>query len=469
MSLPTPTVDSKPSQGADLVIIGGGQAATPLALRFAAARKRVVLIERSALGGTCINTGCTPTKTMIASARAAHVARTCARLGVHAGSVAVSLAEVVARKDALVERWRKGIAERMAAAGVQVVRGHGRFVGDRQIEVDGERYRAPIVVLDVGARASVPPLAGVEGVPWLDNESVMRLRELPEHLIVLGGGYIGCEMSQMFRRFGAAVTIVHGGEHLLSREDADVAAAIQGVLRNEGITLRLGHAGKSVSRDGSRIVVRLADGSDVSGTHLLLALGRRPNTDDLGCEAAGVKVDARGAIVADDFYRTGAPGVYAVGDVLGGPQFTHTAWDDHRRLFDQLMSPDRPPLRRSDRIVPYTVFTDPQVACAGLNETRARARDVPYELATMPFADIARAIEVDETAGMMKILVDPRSEKILGVSLVGAEAGELLHIFVPLIQAGTTARPIVDAEFVHPTFAEGVQSLVMKLARYALS
>ena len=456
-------------QEADFIVVGAGQAGVPLAQRFAAAGRRVVLVERKLLGGTCINTGCTPSKTMIASARAAYVARTSARLGVRAEHVRVSLAEIVDRKNAVTGRSRAHIAERLSAAGVRVVHGHGRFAGDRVIEVDGEQYRAPIVVLDVGARAAVPPLPGIEEVPWLDNGALMNLRVLPRHLVVIGGGYVGCEMSQMFRRFGAAVTIVHAGKHLLSREDADIAAPIEGAFRDEGIVLRLESSTVRVSRSGAGIAVHLADGSEVAGTHLLVAVGRRPNTDDLGCDAGDVKLDARGWIVADEYYQTSAPGVYAVGDVLGGPQFTHTSWDDHRRLFDALTSPAAPRPRRTDRIIPYAVFTDPQVACAGLNEQGAQARGVPYEIARMPFADIARATEVDETAGTMKLLVDPASEKILGVSMVGAEVGELLHVFLPLMQAGLTARPIVDAEFVHPTFSEGVQSLVMTLRRYALS
>jgi pyruvate/2-oxoglutarate dehydrogenase complex dihydrolipoamide dehydrogenase (E3) component len=276
-------------------------------------------------------------------------------------------------------------------------------------------------------------------------------------------------MGQMFRRFGAAVTIVHAGKHLLSREDPDLAAPIERVFRDEGITLKLGHRCSNMARTSEGVVVSNGDGTKISGTHLLVALGRRPNTDDLGCEAGGVKLDARGYVVADDFYQTSAAGVYAVGDVIGGPQFTHTSWDDHRLLFEQLTAPDRPRRRRSARIIPYTVFTDPELAGVGINESQARARGIPHEVATMPFADVARAVEVDETAGTMKLIIDPTSEKILGASLVGAQAGELLHVFIPLMQAGMTARPIVDAEFVHPTFAEGVQSLVMTLKRYALS
>jgi pyruvate/2-oxoglutarate dehydrogenase complex dihydrolipoamide dehydrogenase (E3) component len=454
----------------DVIIVGSGQAGTPLATRFAAAGKNVVLFERGELGGTCTNTGCTPTKTMIASARAAHVAHTAATLGVHCGPVTVDLGAVVSRKDAIVRRWREGVAARFARAGgrLQVIREQARFVAERTLEAAGERHRAPVIVLDVGARADVPPLKGLNGISWLDNRTALDLRQLPRRLLVLGGGYIGCEMGQMFRRFGAEVTIVHHGEHVLSREDSDVAAALEQVFRDEGIELMLRSTAVEAGTDGGEIVVTLSNGDRVRGSHLLVALGRRPNTDDLGCEAGGIRLDARGSVVADDFYATSSPGVFAVGDVLGGPQFTHTSWDDHRLLFELLTNPGSTRRGRKDRLVPYTVFTDPQLAAVGLNERAARSRGVHYEMATMPFGDIARAIEVDETAGTMKVLVDPASEQILGASLVGEEAGELLHVFVVLMQARATARAMVDAEFVHPTFAEGLQSLVMRLPRYAL-
>ncbi len=454
----------------DVILIGSGQAATPLATRFAAAGKRVVLFERGELGGTCVNTGCTPTKTMIASARAAHVARTSERLGVKCDGVAVDLEEIVERKDAILRRWRESISKRFAAAGdrLRVVRSHARFVGERTVEAAGDRHRAPLVVIDVGARAAVPELQGLDTVDWLDNERILALRRVPRRLLVLGGGYVGCEMAQMFRRFGAEVVIVHDGEHLLSREDDDVARSLEDVFRAERIDLVLRARAKDVRHEDGQIAMALEDGSVVRGSHLLVAVGRSPNTDGLGCDAAGIRLDPRGHIEADEYYATSAPGVYAVGDVLGGPQFTHTSWDDHRRLFDQLMKPEEPRRKRSERTVPYCVFTDPQVASVGLNEHAARARGVRFEVATMPFGEIARAIEVDEKAGTMKVLIDPSSQRILGVSLVGAEAGELLHVFVALMQAGAPASAIVDAEFVHPTFAEGLQSLVMRLPRYTL-
>jgi pyruvate/2-oxoglutarate dehydrogenase complex dihydrolipoamide dehydrogenase (E3) component len=450
----------------DVIVIGSGQAGVPLANRLAGVGKRVLLAERAELGGTCVNTGCTPTKTMIASARAAHVARTAGRLGVRAGQVDVDLAAVVDRKDAIVRRWREGVGKRLQVNGLTVVRAPARFVGERQVEVGGEVYGAETVVINVGARSLMPPIDGLAQVPWLDNATVLQLRELPTHLLVLGGGYIGCEFGQMFRRFGSRVTIVDHVEHLMSREDPEISSALEDVFRAEEIALELGTTATRVEGRAGEITLTLGNGKKLRGSHLLVAVGRRPNTDDLGCEKAGIALDQKGFVVADGQYRTSAKGVYAVGDVLGGPQFTHTSWDDHRLLFDILLGRSR--RNRFERFIPYTAFTDPQVAGVGLTEKEARERGVPFETASMPFGEIARAVEVDETAGQMKVLVDPKTERVVGAALVGAEAGELVHVFVTLMQAGASARAIVDAEFVHPTFAEGVQSLVMKLDRFSL-
>jgi pyruvate/2-oxoglutarate dehydrogenase complex dihydrolipoamide dehydrogenase (E3) component len=450
----------------DAIVIGSGQAGVPLASRLAGAGKRVLLAERGEPGGTCTNTGCTPTKTMIASARAAHVARTAGRLGVRAGKVEVDLSAVVDRKDAVVGQWRKGVMKRLQADRLTFVRGHARFVGERKVEVGGEVHTAETIVINVGARPFLPPIDGLDRVPALHNGSILRLRELPGHLLVLGGGYIGCEFGQMFRRLGSQVTIVDPAEHLLSREDPEISSVLEDVFRGEGIELLLRTKTVRASGRAGEIALRLGNGEEIQGSHLLVAVGRRPNTDDLGCEKAGIALDARGFIEADDQYQTRAKGVYAVGDVLGGPQFTHTSWDDHRLLFDILLG--RGKRSRRDRFIPYTAFTDPQVAGVGLNEKEARARDVSYEAASMSFGDVARAIEVDETKGQMKVLVDPKTERVIGATIAGAEAGELIHVFVTAMQAGASARAIVDAEFVHPTFAEGVQSLVMRLERFAL-
>jgi pyruvate/2-oxoglutarate dehydrogenase complex dihydrolipoamide dehydrogenase (E3) component len=449
----------------DVIIIGSGQAGVPLATKLAAAGQQVMLIERGDLGGTCVNTGCTPTKTMIASARAAHVARSGERLGVRTGQVEVDLVAIVRRKDDMVRRWREGVARRIVEAGERLlfVQGHARFVGERTVEVANDRHSAASVVINVGARAAVPRVAGIDDVPWLDHGRLMDLQALPRHLLVLGGGYIGCELGQMFGRFGAPVTIVEHGAHLLGREDPEVSQALEAALRAEHIDLELGTSVERVSASGGTITLELANGKRLSGSHLLAAVGRRPNTDDLGCSAAGVDLDAHGFVDIDDQYRTSAPGVYAVGDATGEPQFTHVAWDDHRILFRLLTGQST--RGRQGRHYPYTAYTDPQVAGVGLTEQEARARGVAYELASMPFGHIARAIETDETAGVVRVLVDPASDRVLGASIVGAEAGELIHVFVTLMQAQASVRAIVDAEFVHPSFAEGVQSALLKLAR----
>ena len=449
---------------ADVLIIGSGQAGVPLATRLAAAGKRVVIVERKDLGGTCVNVGCTPTKTMMASARTAHVARTAARLGVRTGEVSVDLAAVVDRKDGIVKRWREGVGKRLQAERLTVVHGHARFTGEREISAGGETHSADTVIINTGARPAVPGILG--SAPFLDNATIMTLRELPAHLLVMGGGYIGCEFGQMFRRFGARVTIVDHNPQLMSREDPEVSAALEAAFRAEGIDLVLGTKVAAVSGAAGAIAIRLEDGRELRGSHLLVATGRRANTDDLDCAKASVDLDKQGNVVANDRYATSARGIYAVGDVLGGPQFTHTSWDDHRLLYELLLG--RGTRGREGRAIPYTAFTDPQVAAVGLSEKEAKKRGIAYEVATMPFGNIARAIELDETAGVMKLLIDPQTERVLGAAIVGAEAGELIHVFVALLEAKASVRAIVDAQFVHPTFAEGVQSLVMKLPRFAL-
>jgi pyruvate/2-oxoglutarate dehydrogenase complex dihydrolipoamide dehydrogenase (E3) component len=452
----------------DVIVIGSGQAGVPLAARLAEAGRMVTLFEAGHLGGTCVNVGCTPTKTMVASARAAHVARGAERLGVHAGAVSVDLAAVVDRKDSVVEQWRAGVQRRLRRADdrLQLVRGKARFVGERQIEAGGQRYSATTIILNVGARPGVPSVTGLEEVEWFDSAGIMELRDLPSHLAIIGGGYIGCEFGQMFRRFGAKVTIMQRGKHLLPSEDEEISEAIEEVFRDEGINLVLGAEVEEVANENGGVALRCDGGQRTRGSHLLVAVGRVPNTDGIGCEAAGIKLDERGFVQVDDGYRTSAEGVYAVGDCTGGPQYTHTAWDDHRILYDILM--ERREGGRGGRIAPSTVFTDPQVARAGLTERQAKEERVGYEVATLPFGSIARAIEMDEPAGLLKVLIDPATERVLGAALVGYEAGELLHTFLMLMHAGASARTMVDAQMVHPTLAEGLQTLVMRLDRFRL-
>ncbi|MGH7659063.1 MAG: FAD-dependent oxidoreductase, partial [Gemmatimonadales bacterium] len=346
----------------EYAIIGSGQAGVPLAARLAEAGHRVMLAERSHLGGTCVNTGCTPTKTMIASARAAHVARTAARLGVKTGRVKVNLGEVVDRKDRIVQQWRDGVRKRLEKAGenLTLIRATARFTGANTLSAGDDTHTADRIIINAGCRPRVPDIEGLSDITWYDNDRIMDLRELPGRLIILGGGYIGCEFGQMFRRFGAAVTIVDHNDHLLAREDADVSESIEEVFTGEGITLRLGAKVRTAGRDEKGLVITLSSRRKVRGTHLLVATGRRPNTDDLGCEAGGMELDDKGFIRVDDHYRTSAGEVYAVGDITGGPQFTHASWDDHRILFDLLTGAGS--RTRADRLVPRTVFTDPQVA-----------------------------------------------------------------------------------------------------------
>ena len=457
----------------DVIVIGSGQGGVPFAARAATAGRKTLLIERAELGGTCVNRGCTPSKTMVASARAAHVARNAGRLGVQTGDVQVDLGTVVDRKNAIVRQWRDGIGRRLERAGDQhcLKRGHAKFIGPREIEVENERFTADIIVINTGARPAIPPVPGLDDVPYADSTSIMELRETPAHLIVLGGGYIGCEFGQMFRRFGAGVTIINRGSHIVDREDEDVSAALEDVFSAEGIDLFLDRQVVRVEGGGTDITVHLDEGPAVRGTHLLVAVGRVPNTESLGADAADIVLDGRGFITVDDRYQTNVPGVYAIGDVTGGPQFTHTSWDDHRILFDLLgIDPARSAGQRTraDRLIPYTVFTDPQVARVGISEREAQAGGIAHEVAAMPFGHIARAIEMDETAGIIKVLIDPQTERILGAAIVGTEAGELIHVFIALMQAGATARAIVDAEMVHPALAEGLQSVLLRLDRYTL-
>ncbi|MEN8375532.1 MAG: mercuric reductase [Gemmatimonadota bacterium] len=450
----------------DVIIIGSGQAGVPLADALIGDGRRVLLAERSHLGGTCVNTGCTPTKTMIASARAAHVARNAGRLGVRTGPVSVDLAAVVDRKESFVAQWRAGVEKRLDRLpdDFRLVLGHARLLGPNLVEVAGERFEADTVVINVGARARRLTVPGADTVPLLTNAGLMDLREAPRRLICVGGGYIGCELGQAFHRFGSEVVINNRADRLLAREDPDVSEALGQALEAEGIELALGAQVACCEPVGDDVRLELIDGRVLEGSHALIAIGRMPNTDDLGCEAAGVDLREDGTIVVDDLYRTSAQGVYAVGDCAGGPQFTHTAWDDYRILHGILRG--EPRRTRSDRVIPAAVFTDPQVARIGPTETEARAAGLRFELATMPFAHVARALETDETAGLLKVMIDPDTERIIGAAIVGAEAAELIHPFVALVAAGAPASAIVDAEAVHPAYAEGLQSVLRKLDRY---
>jgi pyruvate/2-oxoglutarate dehydrogenase complex dihydrolipoamide dehydrogenase (E3) component len=446
----------------DAIVIGSGQGGNPLAHRLADLGWSVALIEREHLGGTCINTGCTPTKTMVASAQVAHYARHATRWGVETGEVSVDLAKVVARKTAIVERFRAGQQAKVEnRRTLRLVRGHARFVRPRAVQVGSEVLESERIIVDTGTRPVIPDIRGLHDVRYLTNASIMELTEVPEHLLVVGGGYIGLEFGQMFRRFGSRVTVIHRGRDLLAREDPDVAAALQNALEAEGIVFALEAETVAVERvDGAvALALRTPRGEETrTGSHLLVATGRRPNTDDLGLEHAGVQTDERGFITVNSRLETSAPGVWALGDVKGGPAFTHISYDDHEIVYDALTGPAT---RTTDgRIVPYAVFTDPQLGRVGMTEKQARASGHPVKIGTIPMAYVARAIERDETAGLMKLVVDATDDRILGAAILSSEGGELIQVLSAVMLTGAPYTVLRRAIYIHPTLAEGFWSLM---------
>lgn len=453
----------------DVLVIGAGQAGVPLASDLARAGRRTVLVEREHVGGTCVNVGCTPTKTMVASARVAHLARRAADYGVHTGPVSVDMRRVRERKRANVQSWRAGSERRLRESGVELVLGEARFSGPKTVAVrldgGGERaITADTIVIDTGARPSRPDLPGLDDVPALDSTTIMELEAAPEHLLVLGGGYIGLEFGQMFRRFGSRVTIVQSGPQLLAREDEDIAGAVAQILREDGVEVLLSSRAQRVERlaGGLRLTVATPDGERaIEATHLLVATGRTPNTDRLNLQAAGIATGRGGFITVDERLATSAPGVYATGDVKGGPAFTHISYDDYRVLRENLLRGGSATTR--GRLVPYTVFIDPQLGRVGLSEREAREQGLRVEVATMPMSSVARAIEVDETRGMMKAVVDADSGRVLGAAVLGIEGGEIMAVLQVAMMGGLHYTALKDAVFAHPTLAESLNNLFAQL------
>jgi pyruvate/2-oxoglutarate dehydrogenase complex dihydrolipoamide dehydrogenase (E3) component len=450
----------------DAIVVGAGQAGGPLSTALATAGRRTLLVEREHVGGTCINEGCTPTKTMVASARVAYLARRGAEYGVETGEVRVNLARVRERKRNIVESFRSGSQRRLEdTRGLDLVFGEARFTAPRTVAVNGRSFEADLVFVNTGCRPAAPDVEGLAAIAPVDSTSIMELDRLPEHLIVLGGGYIGLEFGQMFRRFGSRVTVVQRGPQLLPLEDEDVAGAVLGVLREDGVEVLLQSQAVCAERGGGgqvRVTVRTAAGDrPVVGSHLLLAAGRVPNTDRLDPGAAGIAIDSKGFIRVNERLETSAAGVYALGDVKGGPAFTHISYDDFRIIRDNLLRGGS--RTTSDRPVPYTVFTDPQLGRIGLTEREARQAGRPYRVASMPMSHVARALEMDEPRGLMKVLVDPGSRGLLGAAVLGVEGGEIMATLQLAMMGGLPYDKLRDAVFAHPTLAEALNNLFSTL------
>jgi pyruvate/2-oxoglutarate dehydrogenase complex dihydrolipoamide dehydrogenase (E3) component len=450
----------------DVLVIGTGQAGPFVAHRFAAAGRSVAIVERHLFGGTCVNTGCIPTKAMVASAQAAHAARRGREFGVSvSGDVSVDMARVKARKDGIAGESREGVEKGLRAQdGCTVYRGHARFVGPHEVSVGAERLTADLIFINVGGRAHVPDLPGVENVPYLTNSSMMQLDVAPRHLVVVGGSYVGLEFGQMFRRFGSDVTIVEMAPRLLKREDEDVSASIQEILEAEHIDLRLRAECIQLSAHGHEICahVECAAGSpEVVGSHLLLAVGRRPNTDDLGLAAAGIRTDPSGYIVVDDELRTSAEGVWALGDCNGKGAFTHTSFNDAEIVVANLLDGDT--RRVSDRIPTYALFIDPPLGRAGMTEAEVRKSGRPALVGRRPMTKVKRAVEKGETFGFMKVIVDAETERILGAAVLGTGGDEVIHSILDVMYAGAPYGVIRRAMHIHPTVTELVPTMMWDL------
>ncbi len=450
----------------DVLVIGSGQAGGPLASAFAEAGKTTVLVERDNVGGTCVNVGCTPTKTMIASGDVAWTARRGGEYGVKTGNISIDMPAVRQRKRDIVKQWRSGSEKRLLGQeNPRTIFGEARFTGPHEVAValrDGgeESFIAQTIIVNTGERPAPLDIPGADEVEVLNSTTVMELDEVPDHLVIIGGGYVGLELGQLFRRLGADVTIVQRGGQLLSREDEDVAKAVQEILEEDGITVLLNASALAVSRQGERIALEIEqDGATrtVTGSHLLAAAGRIPNTDALSPDAAGIEMDKRGYIVTDDRRATNVDGVYAVGDVTPGPKFTHISYDDYRLLKTNLIDGGTASVK--DRMVPYTVFIDPQLGRIGLSESQAREQGMKIRVASMPMSSVARAVETNQPRGLMKVVVDAESDRILGASILGMEGGEIASMIQIAMMGDLPYTALRDGVFPHPGLAESLNNL----------
>ena len=452
------------SQHFDAVVIGTGQGGSPLAVQLAQSGKRTAVIERHLFGGTCVNVGCTPTKTYVASARAAHVARTASRYGVDiGGEITIDMARVKARKDEVIGASRDGIEKWLGGTpNMTVFKGHGRFTGPHALEItsdDGstQDIDADMIFINTGTRATVPHIDGLDSVPYLTNSTILELTKVPEHLVIVGASYIALEFGQMFRRFGSRVTLLVRGDRILTREDADIARAMQDVLVREGIEFRFGAQAERVERSGEGLRISLGD-EPIVASHLLFATGRTPNTDDLGLDRAGIVVNRHGLIDVDGQLRTNVEGIWAIGDVNGRGAFTHTSWNDYEIVAANVIDGES---RSVDtRIMTYAVFVDPPFARVGMSEEEVRKDGRDALIATMPMTRVGRARERGETDGFMKALVDANTKRILGAAIYGIEGDEVIHTFVDIMNADAPYTTLQRAMHVHPTVSELVPTLL---------
>ena len=450
----------------DAIVIGTGQSGPPLAARLADEGMKTAVIERKRFGGTCVNVGCVPTKTLVASARAAYIARRAADFGVRIGGpVGVDMAKVKARKDEIVDRGTNGIRKWMQSTdNVTVYKGHARFTGPKSVEVNGHTLQGKKIFINVGGRALVPDLPGVKDVPFLTSSSILDVDFLPQHLVIIGGSYIGLEFAQMYRRFGSRVTVIEKADRLIAREDKDISDAVKSILEAEGVEVRLKAECINVRGRGGGVAVGLdcADKSkEVVGSHLLLAIGRVPNTQDLGLEKAGIKTDARGYILVDEELKTNVPGIWAIGDCNGRGAFTHTSYNDYEIVAANLLDGGRRKVR--DRIPTYALFIDPPLGRAGLSEWEARATGKKLLVATLPMTRIGRARERSETQGFMKLVADARSKRILGAAVLGIEGDEVVQSILDLMYAKAPYTLIERSMYIHPTVMEYLPTLVGNL------
>jgi pyruvate/2-oxoglutarate dehydrogenase complex dihydrolipoamide dehydrogenase (E3) component len=447
----------------DVVVVGAGQAGPPLAGRLTDAGQTVAVVERKHVGGTCVNTGCIPTKTLVASAHAAHLARRGTEYGVGTGSVTVDMGKVKARKDGIMFNDRAGLETWLDSMdGCTVIRGHARFESPNTLRVNGEEISADKIFLNVGGRAVVPNVPGLADVDYLTNVSILELDTLPEHLVVVGGSYIALEFAQMYRRFGADVTVVERGSRLASREDPDVSAAIKDILEGEGIAVQLGADDIRVARDGDRIAVTSrADEAKVVGSHLLMAVGRRPNTDDLGLDHAGVHIDAKGYIAVDEQLRTNVEHIWAMGDCNGRGAFTHTSYNDFEIVAANLL--DNDPRRVSDRITTYALYIDPPLGRAGQTVTQVRESGRNALLGFRPMTKVGRAVEKGETQGFMTVVVDADTHEILGAAILGVGGDEVIHEILDVMSAKAPYDTLARTMHIHPTVSELLPTMLQEM------